>query len=157
MKYLILALASLFLFACQSQAPSKDYKVGNLNTVEGLLTGPEWADLQRFPPRYPVEEALSGTEGCATVEYVITPDYTVQDISVIESTSKEFAAAAKENIEKWKWSELPAGRLQEPVRTQTRFEFCLEEFAGKCAEEKLANNSQCTGADVVASVGRRVN
>ena len=42
---------------------------------------------------------MKSIEGCATIEYVITPQNEVKDINVVASTSKYFAKAAENVIQ----------------------------------------------------------
>ena len=68
-----------------------------------------------------------------------------------------FAKEAEQVVAKWKWAAMPAGILDKPVKTQTRFEFCLEDGSGQCRLEKLASKTGCSGSDIIASVGMRVS
>ena len=153
-QYLTALVGSIILIGCGSTPPPA--KFSDLPLSEATLLSSEWQELQRFEAAYPVDEARAGNEGCATVEYVITPDYQITDINTIDSTSKHFAKQAQRVITRWNWSDVTPGKLTEPVKTRTRFEFCLEETAGHCAESRLEQERQCRGEDALFSVGFRV-
>ncbi|MEC9260177.1 MAG: energy transducer TonB [Pseudomonadota bacterium] len=161
MKYAILTVFTAgFMVACGATEPvataaKNDY--AQLPLTANVLTRPQWQALERFPARYPKKEVMAANTGCATVEYVIKPDNTVTSIRVAESSSRYFAKEAEQVVAKWKWSALPAGILDKPVKTQTRFEFCLEDGSGQCRLEKLASKTECSGSDIIASVGVRVS
>ena len=141
----------LVLTGCKT-TPSESYE--GLLLKDGELLTSKWRSLTRFPPLYPITDAKAGTEGCTTVEYVITPDYEVKDVKVITSDSWNFSKQAKINIRKWRWSELPSGIIEQPVRTRTQFQFCLENGDGHCSEKKLSESTQCPGTDVIYAIGR---
>lgn len=126
----------------------------NLPVVDGALLAKEWQELNRFPPRFPTSHAIKGEDGCATLEYVISADNTISNIQVIDATSKQFAKQARLNVKKWHWSALPKGITKTPIKTQTQFQYCLDSGDGRCKKKpKLA---QCSGDDVIYSVGYRV-
>ncbi|KGK00345.1 energy transducer TonB [Thalassotalea sp. ND16A] len=156
MNRFVLLLSPLLLVACNSTSPPIEQSFAHLQVVEAELTSKKWHPLTRFPPRYPIEEARAGKEGCATVEYVITADYEIKNVKVTGSTSKYFAKQAKLNVTKWKWADLPKGIIEEPVKTHTRFEYCLEQGDGHCSATGFAAKSQCRGEDVVASIGYKI-
>ena len=156
MKQLSLLLcATICLSACQT-TPSPDSRFASLQvSSQPHATGP-FSALPRVEPLYPIEEAKAGGEGCATIEYVVTPDYQLHDIVSRDFSSRFFAREAKAAILKWQWQQLPAGLLTEPVKLQTRFEFCLENGEGRCAAEQLNARTQCRGDDLLPVVGHRV-
>ncbi|PKG84280.1 hypothetical protein CXF85_08740 [Colwellia sp. 75C3] len=152
-RYILGIVGTLVLVGCKT-TPTEQYL--NLQLTEAELLSEKWRKLERFPPLYPIEDARAGKEGCASVEYVITPDYEIKDIKVVSSTSKYFAKQAKLNIKKWKWSELPKGILKESIKTNTQFQFCLETGDGHCLENSSYENSQCSGEDSIYSIGQRI-
>ena len=154
MNQIILGLISaLVLVGCQS-VPTKQYE--NLPFTAAALLSKQWEQLERFPPLYPVEEALTGNEGCVTVEYIIAPNYEIKDIKVLTASSKHFAKQAKRNVAKWHWSALPQGLLQQAIKTATHYQFCLETGDGHCAIKNAFENSQCRGEDTIYVVGTRI-
>lgn len=160
MKYpLYWLVAPLVLTACgateQTTLPDNG-EYTQLPLTADVLAMPAWQTLNRFPPRYPKKEAMAANTGCATIEYVIQPDNTVTSLRVVDSSSRYFAQEAEQVIAKWEWSALPSGMVDKPVKTQTRFEFCLEDGSGLCQLEKLADRTECSGSDMIASVGMRV-
>ena len=161
MKNAVLTVfAAGFIVACGATEPATapgTSKYAQLPLSTDVLSLPEWQALERFPARYPKKEAMAANTGCATVEYVIKPDNTVTGIRVVESSSRHFAKEAEQVVAKWKWTAMPAGILDKPVKTQTRFEFCLEDGSGQCQLETLASKTECSGSDMIASVGARVS
>ncbi|MDG6098916.1 energy transducer TonB [Alteromonas sp. ZYF713] len=161
MKYAILTVfAAGFIVACGTTEPAATPATGEYTQLPlstNVLSLTEWQTLERFPARYPKKEAIAANTGCATVEYVIKPDNSVTGIRVVESSSRHFAKEAELVVAKWKWSAMPAGILDKPVKTQTRFEFCLEDGSGLCTMEKLASKTECSGSDIIASVGTRIS
>lgn len=130
-----------------------------LPVTDAELLKPQWQLLKRFEPRYPIEEAIKGRNGCATVEYVITPDYQIKDLRVVSATSKHFAKESLTQVKRWRWQELPAGLLHTPLKTSTRFEYCVSSKVGpddECDRALMQQNTECTGTDVQTSVGYRI-
>lgn len=150
--YLFIIAACTFLTSCKSTKTNIEHYADLKVTQEALLSN-NWQQLKRFPPKYPIEDAKAGREGCAEVEYVVTPDYQIKDIKVLNSTSRFFAKQAKLNVKKWSWSNLPNGIIKAPIKTVTRFEFCLEQGDGHCTNKPTFDNNQCSAHDVIYSVG----
>ncbi|MGM0525645.1 MAG: energy transducer TonB [Pseudomonadota bacterium] len=150
MKYFFTGLIGLFVISgCASTTTTAEYP--NLPVTDNELAKAKWAELERFPARYPKQAVINSLEGCATVEYVITPDNQVQDISVVESTDTHFSAAAKDVVTNWKWNELPNNIVSEPVKTQTRFDFCMDK--GNQACDTIEPEYSCPGEDIIYSRG----
>ncbi|MDO6642185.1 energy transducer TonB [Shewanella sp. 5_MG-2023] len=152
-RYILGIVVTLVLVGCKT-TPTEQYQ--GLQLTEAELLSQKWEKLERFPPLYPIEDARAGKEGCASVEYVITPDNEIKDIKVVSSTSKHFAKQATLNVKKWKWSALPKSIIQEPIKTNTQFQFCLETGDGHCSEISSIKNNQCIGEDVIYSTGYRI-
>lgn len=153
MKYLINSSFSFVLLSI-AVSTSANLKVNSeYGLSKELFAQADLSKLNRFPPRYPMKEARKGKEGCATVEYIVTAANKVEDIKVNSSTNKSFAAEAKKVIKKWDWQSVQ----HKPIKTQTRFEFCLDDGNGRCSMSKLLEKTECSGEDVIASVGIQVN
>ncbi|MEC4727556.1 energy transducer TonB [Shewanella sp. D64] len=152
-RYMTGIVGIIILAGCES-TPTEQYPL--LPLIQAELLSKNWEDLERIPPLYLIEDAIRGNEGCASIEYVITPDYDIRDIKVIASSGKYFAKAASLNVKQWKWSELPKGIALEPIKTSTQFQFCLETGDGHCSELRTFEESQCSGADVIYSIGYRI-
>lgn len=151
MKSLI-KLTGVVIIASGCASTKVAYKYPNLPVVQDELNTSKWNQLVRFPARYPKQAAMKSIQGCATVEYVITPQNDIKDIKIVKSTNKVFDAAATEVVEKWKWSEFPKYPLTHPVKTQTRFEFCFDTPEQSCAA--IDSKYSCPGEDVIFSSGR---
>ncbi|MDP2560365.1 energy transducer TonB [Psychrobium sp. 1_MG-2023] len=149
-RYILGIVGALTLAGCNT-TPTEQFQ--SLQLTEAELLSKKWANLERFPPLYPIEEARARKEGCASVEYVITPDNEIKDIKVVSSTSKYFAKQAKLNVKRWKWSELAKGITQVPIKTNSQFQFCLETGDGHCSKRKPIANNQCTGDDIIYATG----
>ncbi|MCH8536225.1 MAG: energy transducer TonB [Alkalimonas sp.] len=155
-QYLTAFVGSIILLGCSNTTPPPPEQFPDLPLTEAELLTPQWQELERITALYPVEDARAGNNGCATIEYVITPDYQLADIKIIDATSRHFALEAARAITRWSWSELAPGKLTEPVKTRTRFEFCLEHNEGDCEESRLQQERQCRGSDVILAVGHIV-
>ncbi|WP_158100490.1 energy transducer TonB [Neiella marina] len=150
MKKLTTLSASLCLLAsCSTVEPANDYS--QLSVEDGLLQTEQWSGLERFPARYPEKAAMNGEEGCATVEYVISPANEVTNVQIIAASNRHFGKSAKAVVENWKWSSLAKGLTSTPVKTQTRFDFCFESADSQCRPTFTAYD--CPGSDVVLSKG----
>ena len=97
---------------------------------------------------------IQAKEGCATIEYVITPQNEIRDIQVVASTNSVFADAAKDVITNWHWNELAKNITDKAVKTQTRFDFCFDTPEQSCKE--LKPNYSCPSSDIIYSTGTRV-
>ena len=146
-----IALTTLVLLANGCSSTQNEVEYPNLGVSYDALKVPELSQMNRFPARYPAKAVVKNVEGCATIEYVITPTFDVSDVKVISSTQDYFAESAKNVIQKWEWSQLPKGVLNLPFKTQTRFEFCLDQPNSPCSSRALSN--ECPGEDVVYSIG----
>lgn len=144
----------LALSACQSTTPS--YQYTELAYKDEELLNPQWQSLKRYSPRYPIEEASQGREGCATIEYVITPEHEIKDVRATAATSKYFAKESKRVVSLWEWQSLPQGQPKAPVKTSTNFQFCIETGDGHCAELSAYTQPLCQGKDIVPVIGYRV-
>jgi len=144
----VLALA-LTIGGCASKIEKPEYS--GLSVTHNEMNSNKWSQLKRFQARYPIQTVKKSIEGCATIEYVVTPENEIKDITVISSTNRYFSKAAKDVIQNWNWSELPHGIVSKPVKTQTRFDFCFDKPNKSCAEIKPAYS--CPGEDIIFSTG----
>lgn len=156
MNYLIITSLIVMLFSCSSTNHDEAQSHINLKVTQPPIKLSTFITVNRFPPRYPMKEASSGIQGCATVEYVVTREQKIKDVRVIDSTNKNFAKEAKKVVSKWDWTGLKSDLLKSSLKAQTRFEYCLEDGSGSCSMSNLLAKTQCSGSDVVASIGYRV-
>ena len=61
-------------------------------------------------------------------------------------------AAAMETLQQWQWQATAANPGHLPVKSQTRFEFCIEHNGQPCDTSGLAQ--LCQGEDMVRSTGQ---
>ena len=152
-RYILSVLALILLSGCQTSPP---LQLQDVQLTEAELQTEKWSELKRFAPKYPVEEAIAGRDGCAAVEYVITPSYEIRDVKVLSSSSRYFAKQAELTVKNWKWSELPQGIIAAPVKTITQFRFCLDAGDGRCSVPATVDNAACSGKDTIYSIGYRI-
>lgn len=154
MNRLVLGMVAIVvLLGCKSVPTEEEQRLVLIKT-EFLLK--KWENLEYLPPDYPIEDAMAGKEGCASVEYIILPSYEIKNIKVVSSSSKSFAKQAKLNVEKWKWSKIPDGILEVPIKTSTEFQFCLESGDGHCSHKGSIKNSQCAADEVIYVTGYKI-
>ena len=154
MRYLTVGCFVLALTACQStQAPPQ--KVAK-NSAKQVASEEKSDVVNRITPLYPVAAAKAGEMGCATIDYVVTPSLEVEKMTVIDATAEYFAQEAMNVIPKWGWSNLGEGVITEPLLMRTRFEFCIKNGEGNCAEEAVNERTSCRGDDTMFAVGSLV-
>ncbi|NQZ23253.1 MAG: energy transducer TonB [Colwellia sp.] len=145
-------ITTLILIGCASTKVQNEYS--DLSVTDNEIHSSKWSQLNRFPARYPSQAAMKSIEGCATIEYVITPQNEIKDINVIAATNQHFAKAAENVIKKWKWSELPKSIVTQPVKTQTRFDFCFDKTNQPCSS--IEPKYSCPSKDIIYSTGMRM-
>ncbi len=145
-------LSILILSGCASTKVDREFN--DLSLTNNELQSERWKGLDRFPARYPEKAAFGGIEGCATIEYVVTPHNEIKDIVVVAASKKYFANSAKKVVKNWKWSDLPKNLTSKPVKTQTRFDFCLVQPDSSCKPNYVEYS--CPSTDVIFSKGIKV-
>jgi TonB family protein len=145
-------ITTLIMSGCASSKVENEYS--DLSITHNEIQSSKWSQLERFPARYPKKAVMKSIEGCATIEYVITPQNEVKDINVVASTSKYFAKAAENAIKNWRWSELSKSILTQPVKTQTRFDFCFDKPNQSCSS--ITPKYSCPSEDIIYSIGMRI-
>ena len=142
------------LIGCASTQVETVKEHPNLPVIPNEIKSSKWSQLNRFPAMYPIKAVKKSIEGCATIEYVITPQNEVKDIVVIASTSDYFSKAAKNVLKNWKWSELPNNIISQPIKTQTRFDFCFDKPNQPCSS--ITPQYSCPSEDIIYSTGMRI-
>lgn len=151
-RYLSMVSAIFVLSACaNNQAVQDNKQYSNLPLTENAMNAPKWSALERFPARYPIAAAKKRVEGCATIEYVITPLNEIKSMKVISATQSYFAESAVNVLSNWKWAQLPKNLTSEPIKTQTRFDFCLNKPNVAC--ETVKPEYSCPSTDIIYSSG----
>lgn len=130
---------------------TSDYEYASLAVTSNELQSDKWAALKRTPAKYPAKAAMSLTEGCATIEYVVTPENDIKDIKVVFATDQRFAVEASKVIKKWNWDDLPKSIIAQPVKTQTRFDFCINKSTDQC--KAASTQYACPSNDIIYSEG----
>lgn len=133
-----------------SVKPPLDAVTADATTNEAVFSA---TGVHRLEPRYPIEDARAGRDGCATVRYMLTPEHQLLHVEVMEASTRSFGRESVAAVSRWDLSALPAGTVVENTWFDTRFEFCIETAAGKCDVEQLHQNTQCPGENVVPVVG----
>jgi len=150
-NYLGALIITLVASGCASTEIENGNEYANLPVSKNELQSAKWSTLNRFPARYPENAVMNSVEGCATVEYVLTPQNEVKDIKVVATTEKQFGTAAAKVVKNWKWSALPAGIIQQAVKVQTRFDFCFDKPNQSCTT--ISPSYWCPGDDIIYSTG----
>lgn len=145
-------ISVLVLGGCASTKVEREYN--DLSLTNNELQSEKWKGLNRFPARYPEKATFGGVEGCATIEYVVTPQNEVKDIIVVAASKKYFANSAAKVVKNWKWSILPKNLTSEPIKTQTRFDFCLVQPDSLCKPNY--SEYTCPSTDIIFSKGIKV-
>jgi protein TonB len=90
------------------------------------VTDGEYIPIVKVAPRYPMRAAQRRLEGYVIVEFVVTASGAVRDVTVIESTSELFEAAAVEAALKFKYKpRVVDGQPIEVSGVQNRITFRL--------------------------------
>jgi TonB family protein len=152
MKNISIILFVIAVAGCSSTSSQYNSAYDSLPVTDNLLASQQWSGLKRFAPMYPVDQAKKGQSGCATVEYVITPDYQITNIKIVDTDGKTFGKEAEKVIQRWHWEDLNKGMLTQAIKTQTRFEFCLPDDKD-CSTSSLVPSTECRGGDVITVVG----
>ena len=147
-------IISLSLIGCASTKVETVKEHPNLSVTPNEMQSSKWSQLNRFSARYPIKAVKKSIEGCATIEYVITPQNEVKDIVVMASTSEYFSKAAKNVLQNWRWSELPKNIISQPIKTQTRFDFCFDKPNQPCSS--ITPQYSCPSEDIIYSTGMRI-
>lgn len=139
----------LLLAGCATTTPEPEFS--HLPVAQNEMLASHWQGLNRFPARYPVQAVVKSLEGCATIEYVISPQNEIKDVVVVAATHHFFAEAAQDVVKKWRWSELPKNIISQAVKTQTRFDFCFDTAEQSCAT--ITPQYSCPASDIIYSTG----
>ena len=143
----LVLIGSIFTF----HVNSADVEVSDIEVSEGELLKTQWSALKRFSAKYPIKAAKKRKAGCATVEYVITPSYQIKNIVVTERSDRVFIKSSKKAVYQWKWKDLPKGLIKSPIKTRTRFDYCVESIDKSCDE--VIKSFSCSGTDSISSIG----
>lgn len=108
-----------------------------------------WELVDRDTARFPSALSKRKTNGCATVEYTLTPTNEIKNVNVVSASRSKFAKEAQKAITKWDFKKVEGQLTQTEVTTQTRFEFCIASNAAECLAKR---KSFCKGNDVIAVV-----
>ncbi len=155
MKSAALSLLLVILFGCNTTTGKQEQQTRDVST-DDKPSQSMLSNINRFPPRYPMRHARSGTEGCATIAYTLQPNLALRDVQVVDATEAAFAEEAMKVIRRWEWAGLTGKEITEPLHLKTRFEYCLEDGSGRCTISRLTPKTRCSGDDLIASVGSKM-
>ena len=148
----IIAVVSGALVSCSSTVTPVKHQ--QLKLTENELASAKWQTLKRLDALYPIEAARQGEEGCATIEYVITPDYQIEDVKIVAASKHYFGKTAKNAVKNWQWQQLTPGIITTAVKTQTRIDFCVQWGDKSC--ETVSERLDCPGQDLLFTTANRV-
>jgi TonB family protein len=149
MKATLLLGALCTLTGCSHQTQSVHLTSLPLSGITDVNA--QWSPISRNASRYPKEAILAEKMGCTSLEYVINKAGLAEQIRVLASSDEAFSEAAIETLQQWQWQATAANPRHLPVKSQTRFEFCIEHNDQPCDTRELAQI--CQGEDMVRSTG----
>jgi len=77
-------------------------------------------------PRYPIELARNGIEGCALLSFDINESGKTKNVELIRSTpKKKLGKQAKKLLKKWKWQPFDNQVIKSVQRRVIRLDFCM--------------------------------
>jgi TonB family protein len=150
MKATLLVGALCALTGCSHQTQSVQLTSLPLSKITDVNA--QWSPLSRNESRYPKEAILAEKMGCTSLEYVINEAGRAEQIRVLARSDDTFSEAAMETLQQWQWQATAANPGHLPVKSQTRFEFCIEHNGQPCDTSGLAQ--LCQGEDMVRSTGQ---
>ncbi|MDM5090156.1 energy transducer TonB [Aeromonas bestiarum] len=150
MKATLLVGALCALTGCSHQTQSVHLTSLPLSKITDVNA--QWSPLSRNESRYPKEAILAEKMGCTSLEYVINEAGRAEQIRVLARSDDAFSEAAMETLQQWQWQATAANPGHLPVKSQTRFEFCIEHNGQPCDTSGLAQ--LCQGEDMVRSTGQ---
>jgi len=95
-----------------------------LPSPEPVLSGGQL--IERNEPDYPASARQRGVEGKVEVEFLVTREGAVRDIQIVRESPRglEFAGAAREAIEDWRFD--PFRRGDEAIERRVRLEVAFD-------------------------------
>lgn len=150
MKATLLLGALCVLAGCSHQTRSVHLTSLPLSDITDVNA--QWSPLSRNESRYPKEAILAEKMGCTSLEYVINEAGRAEQIRVLARSDDAFSEAAIETLQQWQWQATTANSGHLPVKSRTRFEFCIEHNGQPCDTSGLAQ--LCQGEDMVRSTGQ---
>jgi protein TonB len=150
MKATLLLGALCVLAGCSHQTQSVHLTSLPLSDITDVNA--QWSPLSRNESRYPKEAILAEKMGCTSLEYVINEAGRAEQIRVLARSDDAFSEAAIETLQQWQWQATTANSGHLPVKSRTRFEFCIEHNGQPCDTSGL--EQLCQGEDMVRSTGQ---
>lgn len=93
--------------------------------LEEVDSGPR--AVKQMRPAYPYRARRRGREGWVEVEFTVTPEGEVEDVSIVDSEGGgEFEKSAKEVLSRWEFEPGRRDGREVPVVVRTTFNFELE-------------------------------
>ncbi len=147
---------SLFLIqGCKTVEPDNHNIYQSIPLTKAFMTHDSFTKLNRRH-FYPQQRAIKRTEGCATVEYVVSTENKILKADVIASSHKDFSKASIKAIKQWPWDKVPSNSLFETIKTRNTFYYCIDDSRTikQCAQEKFDNI--CPRSSRIDTVSSRV-
>ncbi|MGK4474469.1 energy transducer TonB [Aeromonas molluscorum] len=149
-KIIVLSVALLGVSACSQQSQSLDFGPRPLSSASDVAAN--WQPSHKVEPRYPKEAVAAGEMGCATLEYLITPSGEAAQMRIVSRTDERFSDAAIEALSRWQWQPTEFNKSHQTLKSQTRFDFCIELNGEPCKRSLL--DQTCEGSSSVTSTAK---
>lgn len=107
----ILMLCALMLAPSSGHADARVYSLSELDVVRQVV------------PDYPRQAARAGFDGWVQLEFTVSPQGTVEEARVVDSSSKIFHREALVALHGWQFKPVAVAGHPAPVRAQLRFTF----------------------------------
>lgn len=103
-----------FGFAAVPSAAHADGRVYSLSELDVV---------RQVAPEYPRQAARAGFDGWVDLEFTVSPNGSVQEAHVVDSSSKIFHREALVALQGWQFKPVMLGGHPTPVQAQLRFTF----------------------------------
>lgn len=117
---------------------------------ESLKFSELWTPVDIKAPAYPVEHGISGTQGCATVRFLVNSKGRPVSVQVVAShPNPDFGESLGKAVRKWRYEPTEANPDRQSARAQQTLTFKLEDSDGGTSGPSRAElRQQCR--DIVA-------
>lgn len=149
-----LIFLSFILQGCKTNKIHTDSNYQNLPIQQGFLDNDTFHKFNK--KYYPMQRAIKGTEGCATIEYVVSNEPSIIEINVIASSHRDFSKTSKHAIKYWSWDLIPEGSIENIIKARNTFYFCIDDSQTikKCPIKQFENI--CPNSDRIDMISSRI-